>query len=611
MSLLPRLGPFAIVAAAFLASPLAAVQQAPAFFPVDDIRPGMTAVGRTVFAGDQIEEFQVHILGVLRNVVAPQRNLILARLEGGPLARTGVIQGMSGSPVYIGGRLVGAVSYSLGTFPKEPLAGITPIGEMISATGTGNPTRGAASQFELTWPAAPSAVFGALERLAALTSSRIGSLGPAARVDGPSGLLDLAPALRPIGVAMVMSGVDPSLDRELRRALNLPPGDQTAAQAAPGRATSPLRPGDPVGMALIRGDFEMGATGTVTHVDGPRVYAFGHPFLNLGPTSMVMTQARVFAVLPSLDSSMKIATLGPPVGTMTQDRATAVAGTIGAEPPQVTVDVTLRSARSADRRLQFKVLHDQTLTPLFTYVAVLNAMAAYERQSGPLSIGISGEVLFGDGSRVAIDDMFSGDGAGALAAAAGVAPVGIGATNEFRSALADRVTLTVTVAETQSSTAIERVWLDTTRPRFGSTHQLSVLLRDYRGGTETVTIPVAMPAQASGPLTLIVSDAPTLTGLEERDIKPGRATSWPALVARMNATRRNNRLYVRLVTSSPGTVVGGEALPSLPASVRTILDEDKTVATAAVSKTVVGAWEQRLNRAVRGSRELTLTLTPK
>ena len=114
--------------AILMASPIAAVRQAPAFFPVDEVRPGMVGIGRTVFAGDQIEDFQVHILGVLRNVAAPQRDLILARLEGGPLARTGVIQGMSGSPVYINGRLLGAVAYALGSFPKEPLAGITPIG---------------------------------------------------------------------------------------------------------------------------------------------------------------------------------------------------------------------------------------------------------------------------------------------------------------------------------------------------------------------------------------------------------------------------------------------------------------------------------------------------
>jgi hypothetical protein len=362
-------------------------------------------------------------------------------------------------------------------------------------------------------------------------------------------------------------------------------------------------------MALVRGDLELGATGTVTHVDGSRVYAFGHPFLNLGPTSMAMTQAQVFTVIPSLDTSMKIATLGPSIGTMTQDRATAVAGIIGAKAPTLEVNVTLRSERAPERKLRFEVLHDQTLTPLFTYVAVLNAIAATERQSGVLTLETSGQVSFGPETTIAFDDMFAGDGASAAAAAAATAAVGLAATNEFRPALAERLDVTLRVSERNESTTIERVWLDTTHPKPGATHTLSILLRDYRGGTETLSMPVVMPSHAPGPLTLVVSDAPTLAALEDREIRPGRPTNWAALVARMNATRRNNRVYVRLLSSSPGTVVGGEALPALPASVRSVFDEDKSVSIGPVARSIVGSWEQRVNRAVRGSREITISLT--
>src|SRR3954452_22073057 len=121
---------------------------APALMPIDDVEPGMVGTGRTVFEGSEMKDFKVHILGVLKNVQAPQRNLILARLEGGPLAETGVIAGMSGSPVYIDGRLIGAVSYSIGAFPKEPIAGITPIGEMIDATADAGPARRASARGE-------------------------------------------------------------------------------------------------------------------------------------------------------------------------------------------------------------------------------------------------------------------------------------------------------------------------------------------------------------------------------------------------------------------------------------------------------------------------------
>jgi hypothetical protein len=389
------------------ASLLAAPDQSATFMAVDEVRPGMEGIGRTVFAGDQIEEFKVHIIGVLKNVTAPQHDLILARLEGAPLERTGVIQGMSGSPVYINGRLLGAVSYALGSFPKEPLAGITPISEMVNAASLNTPSR-LAGDLALTWPATPAQVFAALGRLsarAALGGAPTSSL----RVIGPASLADLAPALRPIGAAMVLGGFDPAVDGELRKTLNVAPGPQEPRSAQNGASTGALRPGDAVGMALMRGDLEMGATGTVTHVDGNRVYAFGHPFLNMGPTTMPMTRARVVTVLPSLDSSMKIATLGPMIGTVSQDRSTGIAGITGSSPSELDVVVTLKSDRAADRRMQFKVVHDQTLTPLFAYVAILNALAGFERQSGVLTVETSGEVSFGAAGTVAVDDVFSGE----------------------------------------------------------------------------------------------------------------------------------------------------------------------------------------------------------
>jgi hypothetical protein len=353
----------------------------------------------------------------------------------------------------------------------------------------------------------------------------------------------------------------------------------------------------------------MGATGTITDIAGSRVYAFGHPFLNLGPTQFAMTRAHIYTVLPSLDISMKIATMGPVVGTMTQDRATAVGGTLGMPPRELAVRLTLASDRGPDRTLNFFVLHDQSLTPLFAYVAVLNSLVAYERQMGALSIAAEGTVSFGRDGRVRIDDLLSGDTAVTATAGAVTAAIGAAAVNEFRPSLPEQLDLRLRVSEHQQSATIERVWLDTVKPKPGSTHSVQVLLRHYRGGTETVAIPITLPAHASGPLTLLVSDAATLTGLEERELKPGRPTSWPALLDQLNSAKRQNRLYVRLIASSAGTVVAGETLPALPSSIRSVLDDDKTAATAPVAKTVVGAWEHKVNRAIRGSRELAITLS--
>src|SRR5215211_5716253 len=144
-----------LVTVALGALGIAHVPAATPLMPITEVKPGMVGVGRTIFEGAEMKDFKVHILGVLKNVQAPQRNLILARLEGGPLAQTGVIAGMSGSPVYVDGRLIGAVSYSIGAFPKEPIAGITPIGEMIAATADAGTRRASAAQPRLELPVTP------------------------------------------------------------------------------------------------------------------------------------------------------------------------------------------------------------------------------------------------------------------------------------------------------------------------------------------------------------------------------------------------------------------------------------------------------------------------
>ena len=589
---------------------VASAPQPQPFYPIDLVRPGQVGVGRTIFSGDTIEEFKVNVLGVLRNVLGPRRDLILAKLEGGPLASTGVIQGMSGSPVYIEGRLAGAVSYSIGSFPREPIAGITPIAEMIDAVDhpTVRPTGGGTPP---AWPLTPAAAFDALRTIARRASAPVRPPGLDVGIVGPASLADLAPALRPIGAAMVLSGFEPGVQAGLRDALAAGGAgvQPSAASVQRPAAAATLRPGDAVGMSLIRGDLEMGPTGTVTWVDGPRVYAFGHPYLNLGTTAFAMTQSRVVTVLPSLDSSMRLSSLGPVIGTMSQDRATAVGGSLGAGPRELEIAVRLTSDRAVERRFRFFVLHDPFLTPIFSFVAVLNSLSAYERETGVLSIRATGTTTFGPDGQVSLDDFFSGDAALASAASALTAPVAAAITNEFRTVHPEKLDLHLHVSEQPRLTTIERVWLDTTKPRLGMTHTVHVLLRDYRGATETVTLPVTMPAQATGPVTLLVSDAAALNSLEARDLRPGRPSTWPELLARMNDTRRNHRLYVRLITSGSGAAISGETLPGLPASVRSVIDADTSVAHVAVSRSVVGAWERSLDRAVRGSREITLTLT--
>lgn len=591
-------------AALAVATPPPRAQGSP-FMPVTDIRPGMVGTGRTVFSGDALEEFRANIIGVLKNVIAPGRDLIIARLEGGPLAQTGVIQGMSGSPVYVDGRLIGAVSYALGSFPREPIAGITPIAEMVEAMRSPS-TPQTRSEFALTWPATPAQVYAALGRVVARAASPVQSPLRASDIVGAPSLADWAPRLRPIGAAMVARGLAPDVEAGLRRALPLPLlTSSTEAQPAAARA---LRPGDPVGMTFLRGDLEMGATGTVTHVDGAQVYAFGHAFLSQGPTTMPMTRARVLTILPSLESSMKIGEMGPVIGRMTQDRTVGVGGVLGPGPDEMAVRIRLESGGSGVRTFNFHVLHDQSLTPLFAFVSILNALSSYERPAGPTTVTATGAIDFGGLGRLEIDDVFSGDQALTQAATTALTPIGTLATNTFRAVLPASMDLTLRVAETEDYATIERVWLDTVRPTVGATHTLHVQLQRYRGAMETVSLPVTMPAQAIGPLTLLVSDGPSVVALEQKELRPNGPATLDALMSRLRETRGNHSVHVRLLASAPGAAAAGESQPALPGSVQAVVDADKSAPAIALPRAVVGSWHVRVPRVVRGSREIPLTL---
>jgi SpoIVB peptidase S55 len=585
--------------------------------PIEEIKPGMTGVGRTVFEGAEMKDFTVHILGVLKNVQAPQRNLILAKLEGGPLAETGVIAGMSGSPVYIDGRLIGAVSYSIGAFPKEPIAGITPIGEMIAATAdSGAPRRPASrgEQARIDLPVTPerlaSAIRATYARVATFADrpADVQSLGLPSAAGGQMGAL-----LRPIATPLVLSGMGGSasdLVSSMFRDAGFTPMLSGGSRGDEPSSSEPLRPGDPVGVSLLGGDGEMGATGTVTHVDGNRIYAFGHPFFNIGPTAFPMTRAHVYASLPSLMSSFKIATMGEVVGTMQQDRATAIAGTLGKGPATIPVTITLDSGRAPKRTFHYEAVNDELFTPLLTYVAIFNTLGNYERQFGDATFIVKGKATFDKHADLAYEDIFTGENTIASAAAYVAGPITMLLGNDLEPVTLKGVELSLATSEESRSATIERVWLDDVRPRAGRTVPLKVLTRNYRGAETISTIPIEIPANASGQLTVMVTDGKQLNQIEQRELRRSlQPQSVTQMIKALNQTHRNNRVYVRLLTGTPGAVVNGEALTSLPPSVLSVLEGDRSGGNfAPIRSAALGEWELAMDSAISGTRVLTIDL---
>ena len=579
--------------------------------PVDEIQRGMTGVGITVFDGTRREEFSVEILGVLRNVMGPRRDIVIARLAGGPLADTGVVQGMSGSPVYIDGRLIGAVSYALGSFAKEPIAGITPIDEMVASDANRLP----ATRLARTPPPFPL-TGGSLEALVRERSAQLAPFALPAADAQTLGLTQLTRGnagalLRPIATPVVLGGFAPQIQDLWIAALGA--GGFSAAgvggQAAQPVAGEALQPGDAVGAALVQGDLMMAATGTVTMVEDDRVYAFGHPFYNLGPIRFPMTRAAVTTVLPSLALSSKIVAIGEVVGTLDQDRATGVFGTLGRGPRMVPVRVDLDAPGQNQRQtFRFEVVEDRLFTPLLTYSGVLSTFLSWTRQLGASTYSVSSTTRVDGHDDVAFEDVYSGDIALIAAAGAVANPLTALLSNDIAAVDVEGIEISIAAAEEPRTAVLERVWLDTARVRPGDTVRLHVLARGYRGADLIETVDIDIPSNVSGAVQIRVSDAAALNASEQLLGQPARTPRTVAqLIESLNTTRRGNRLYVRLMRSQPGAVVKGATMPALPASVLAVLESDRSGSGLhRLAQATLGEWEIETNHAVSGSRTLTV-----
>jgi hypothetical protein len=571
--------------------------------PLAEVRPGMVGVGRTVFEGSRIEEFRAEILGVLPNI-GPRHSMILARLEGGPLEKSGVIAGMSGSPVYIGGKLVGAVAFGF-PFSKETIAGLTPIEEMIEATTASLPTRSASTRFTLPFGASGPALPLSQDALLASFPRRTLFESPDAFSQRP---------LTPLALPLVFSGFGTeTLGWASRFFSDL--GFSPVAGGGGGFAPGPLpdlAPGSPIGISLVEGDLDLSVTGTVTEVDKNRIFAFGHPFFNLGPTAFPMKKAYVYSVLPSLYQSAKLSTTGEGVGTMDQDRLTAVSGLIGKAPEMIPVEVTVATSRGQEHRYTFRIVDDELLSPLLSYVSLLSILQSNERAFGTASVRLEARLSLSGGQEVDVEDLFSQEQPSQQASALVAAPLAYLLANDFKKVVVTKVAVRVSSYETPHRATLERAFVDSPEPlRAGSRASVRLFLRTYRGESFSETIPLSIPASAApGAYSLLVADGPTLAGMEQRELRqPFAPKSLEQIIRALNGLRRADRIYARLLKRADGAVVSGELLQSLPPSVLSVLKTgDQGGAFVPLGNTSVWELELPTAYAFSGSRTLPLTI---
>ena len=534
---------------------MAIAQESREILPLSQVRPGMQGYAYTIFAGDQVERFDLEVLGVLDNFLGPKQSIILVQLKGPKVEHTGVVAGMSGSPVYLDGKLAGALSLKLGVFTKEPIAGVTPIEAVLTP-----PSQNSSSQASVQQLSLPNE--------------------SSARTGFPSGS-----ALELIETPLVFSGFQPAAIQQF--AAQLQGYGLVAAQGG----TSPPRPedahlsaGDMAGMVLVQGDASINSACTVTAVQADRVYLCGHPFLSLGNVQLPMARSRVVTTLSSDLASTKIVNVGGSIGTITGDHLTAVTGTLGAAPAMVPLDLTLVATEAGSpkqKTLHFELVNHPKLTPLLVAITTFSGLTQNSLYGEGTTLHLSGEIRLQGHAPVQIENTFApGDSLSpdGLPIALSMQSVFTRLfTNTFEPAKVDRISLRVESVPGRKSFTIESAWLERGEAAPGETLRVRVLLRPYRGVARVEEATVHIPDQAARGTTLrvLVSDA-DLLNRASRGFAFGGAGSGSdgldQLIALLNRERRNDRLYVGLFVPSPTLLWGDKELPNIPLSQINIVD---------------------------------------
>lgn len=558
----------------------AAVEAATTVLPLSQVKPGMKGRGKSVFEGRTIEEFEVEILGVLENV-QPKRNVILARLSGRGLESTGIISGMSGSPVYVDGKIIGAVAYGF-SFAKDAVTGITPIEEMLAidrtpmAPRTGSP------------PAVPIRNDISLEQLSGIYRETL-SVTPSAPDPGRT--------IAPLSLPLVFSGFS-SRSFEKARSFFGSLGFQsvrggTGDQLRPGPPPAPptLREGDAVGLQLLGGDLDISAVGTVTYVDGSNVLAFGHPLYNLGAVDYAMTRASVITVLPSLESSFKLATAGSVIGRFTQDRTAGAAGELGATPHLIPLNINLQTGPEARKEYKLKLVNDKFLTPALVNIAVSSLITAEERSYGDITLDFEGDVFLDKGGlSVHLEDLFSGNYNNATVSLSSLmaAVVYYLTNNEFKDVGIFRIDLNVRAVEEARFGVLEKVLLDKYEASPGEPIKIKVYYRTHRQESLLEEVTLQAPVLPAGTeFQIIVGDAAAMQQVERTQyrIQDFTPRSLSQLLRILGNLRKNNRIYFKVIAPKPGLYLKGEEMPNLPPTLKAMFASPRAAASPSTELT--------------------------
>jgi len=568
----------------------------PEIMPLDQIHAGMRGTAYTVFQGTKPEPMEVEVLGVLRNANGPKSDIVLVRLVGTKPEYTGVVAGMSGSPVYFDGKLAGALAFRIGEFSKEPIAGVTPIAEMLEIDALDHrpgldPAVASPALRSTTRTSTPG------ENLTLPAQGYSNYLKP---IDTPlvfngfseETLRRFAPQFASAGITPVM-GIGSSSDR---------------------KQPEPLVPGSAVSAILVRGDMDIAATCTVTYIDPQRLLACGHPLMQFGRVDLPMTKANVVATLPSPYNAFKIVNTTESVGSFVQDRHTGILGLFGKEPKMIPVTLTIHSGPST-RELHYEVLNNARLSPVAMMATVFNALRGTNEYGDDITYRMNGALAVKGFPDVTLQNMYAPMDGGQPAAALVAASIGdrFGRIydNPFESPDIQGVKLDFDLVRERRSARLEASRTDVTEARPGDEIIVETVLRPYRGERLVRQISIRIPTTTSkGTLRILVSDGETLDRMRRGMPMMNRKLSLLSTIALLNKEHANNRVYVSLLEADPEAMVADKVMPTLPLSVMNVMDNMRGTQEMVVlgESSVNEASTDPLDYVVAGGQLLTVNV---
>jgi hypothetical protein len=572
----------------------------PPIMPVSQVKKGMQAVAWTVFEGTEPEAVPVEIIGVWKNANGPKSDVILGRM-GGRAAKTNVAGGMSGSPVYIDGKLIGAVALRLSFFSPDAICGITPIENMLEI-----------SDIDQSRPAQRAAVEVPAELLGG----------------SPNIPVSQSLTLQPIDTPLMMAGAHPDVFPYFggifkNMGMSLVQGGAAAAlkstSLAPDWKTS-LRPGDTVSMILVSGDINISSACTVTYNDGSRVLICGHAFLNVGPVNMPMAKGEVLWVLASSFQPNKIPNATEVVGTFTQDRHLGMLGKLGEKPRLIPVKLTLRSlngqgAPFKTNTLNFEVMENQKFTPQLMMLGMFNAISGMNEFADDTTYRISANVTLASGQKLDLRTMAAPSDMPIPASLQSAIWFGDKFNKLFANAVrmpdVGRVEATIDLIPERRTAAIESAWIPSSEVEPGAEVPVKVFLRPYRGGRVEREIKLKVPVGLSpGNYRIQLSDAAALNSMQSLTPLANRFMELTQTISLLNQERANNRLYAALVQPRPTVYTDDKTLPNLPSSVLNVMQNGRSNSRPVIAapETAVAEESVPFDYVVTGSHSLRLTV---